>query len=393
MLTAEVWGSTNTLITYDQTFSKVKHWLSTVFIHVLVLVYFQLWERKGFPSPGAKKNCSSHKSLSLSVPRESHTKKGSVSKRGQRKSELVSGHYDTWLPLSDQSGERCHSVQTRGTTETWNRAVRGMVAVSEYEPEWLPKECSARWTRVCGMNEKQHPWANKVRHGKEWGQKGEETEDIWRNEKRVNGLCVCVCTLVCGGGKQGREEQQWGRALDGLEVNRPALDVADGGGRGTGEDTRDPKQQTCQEMKGRIKGDSGSLLFGGEGASKRGGGGPNQGKSPGRVASKIAALRSNSLDWSSPHAFYWLCDLEQVTQLLSASISCIFFNGLLWEASNLTQSQHFIEDVLFSRITRRANKKISWNFNKSKQRNQRRGITDSTKHSSSCCIEVTANKK
>lgn len=46
--------------------------------------------------------------------------------------------------------------------------------------------------------------------------------------------------------------------------------VARGGEGGrAGEDTRDPKQQTCQEMKGRIKGDSGSLLFGGEEVTQR----------------------------------------------------------------------------------------------------------------------------
>lgn len=123
-------------------------------------------------------------------------------------------------------------------------------------------------------------------HGKECGQKGEETEDIWSNEKRVNGLCMCVHTCVW-----------WGKAREGRTAVRKkgpgwvrgeqALDVADGGGRGAGEDTRDPKQQTCQEMKGRIKGDSGSLLFGGEGVSQSGEAGATRGRAQGELQVRL----------------------------------------------------------------------------------------------------------
>lgn len=69
------------------------------------------------PFLGPRKAVQHSKTLSLCVPPESHTKKGSASKWGQGKSELVSSHSDTWLPLSTQSGESCHPVQTRGTTE------------------------------------------------------------------------------------------------------------------------------------------------------------------------------------------------------------------------------------------------------------------------------------
>lgn len=98
-------------------------------------------------------------------------------------------------------------------------------------------------------------------------------EDIWGSEKLMNGLCACVCTRV-----YGRERGLGSAALrrKGLRLgeNKLALDIADGGGGSgvgrQGEDIRDPKQQTCQEMRGRIKGEFGSFLFGGEGVTQRG---------------------------------------------------------------------------------------------------------------------------
>lgn len=66
-------------------------------------------------------------------------------------------------------------------------------------------------------------------------------------------------TFSVGGREAGTMASEEEGPQSDLE-NRPALVVADGGGQR--EETGDPKQQSCGEMRGKIKAQSGSSLSG-----------------------------------------------------------------------------------------------------------------------------------